>query len=111
VSFSTIGHFPDSDTVRCLLRVRVSGKVIDLEGSGNGPIDACRAALLNHGSRAFRIANYVEHARTAGSDADAVAYIQIETSGGRTNWGVGIHSSIEKATVKAVLSAVNRAAQ
>lgn len=109
VSFSTIEHFTDSDTVRCLLRVRVDGKVMDLEGSGNGPIDACRAALLQYGCRAFRIANYVEHARTAGSDADAVAYIQIETSGGRTMWGVGIHSSIEKATVKAVLSAVNRA--
>jgi 2-isopropylmalate synthase len=108
VSFSTVEQFEVPDSVRCLLRVRSAGSVVDFEGSGNGPIDACRAALLSGGSGDFRIANYVEHARTAGSDAEAVAYIQIETSRGHLLWGVGIHSSIEKATVKAVLSAVNR---
>jgi 2-isopropylmalate synthase len=109
ISFSTKSLTPGSSTVSCTLSIRSRGEVKTLEGVGNGPIDACRAALLAAGCPAFRIANYMEHARTAGSDADAVAYIQIETGNGRLLWGAGLHSSIEMASIRAMMSAVNRA--
>lgn len=109
VSFATQAVSSQSSTVHGNLSVRYAGEVKSLEGVGNGPIDACRAALLRGGCSAFRIANYMEHARTAGSDADAVAYIQIETSDGRLLWGAGLNSNIEMASIRALISAVNRA--
>jgi len=91
------------------LKVRVNGAEEELTGWGNGPIDACRNALLRSGCASFRIAYYSEHARSAGSDADAVAFIQIELSDGSSLWGAAIHPNIELASIKAVISAVNRA--
>ncbi len=96
------------ETYKAELGVRIDGAPSVLSGWGNGPIDACRNALIRAGCQPFRIANYVEHARTAGSDAEAVAFIQVETSAGRFVWGAGIHANIEIASIRALLSAVNR---
>jgi len=54
---------------------------------------------------------YAEHSLGAGAEAQAVAYIQIETDGGATYFGAGIDTSIELASIKAVVSAVNRSVQ
>ncbi len=91
------------------LDLRLDGVPGSFIGVGNGPIDACRAALLQAGCRSFRIANYTEHARSAGSDAEAVAFIQIESGSGNKYWGVGIDANIELASIRALVSAVNRA--
>jgi 2-isopropylmalate synthase len=91
------------------LDLQANGTPLSFIGVGNGPIDACRAALLQAGCRSFRIANYTEHARSAGSDAEAVAFIQIEAGSGKHYWGVGIDANIELASIKALVSAVNRA--
>jgi 2-isopropylmalate synthase len=90
------------------LAVTVSGSASVMSGRGNGPIDACRSALIRSGCEPFRIANYLEHARTSGSDAEAVAFIQVEDSSGRMIWGAGIHPNIETASIRALLSALNR---
>jgi 2-isopropylmalate synthase len=90
------------------LSVEVDGELSVLTGWGNGPVDACRDALIRFGCLPFRIANYAEHARSAGSDAEAIAFIQVEGVNGRSVWGAGIHSSIELASIRALLSAVNR---
>lgn len=97
------------DTFCGVLSVNKNGVKCESTGSGNGPIDACRHALLELGARPFKITRYSEHARSGGSDAEAVAFIQIETDSGLHLWGVGIHSNIELASIKAILSAVNRA--
>ena len=56
----------------------------------------------------FEIANYSEHALSSGETAAAIAYIQIKTADGKTRWGAGVDTNIELASVKAVLSALNR---
>ena len=56
----------------------------------------------------FEIVTYSEHALSAGEEAAAIAYIQIKHSNGRTRWGAGVDTNIELASVRAVLSALNR---
>jgi 2-isopropylmalate synthase len=96
------------DVTHCSLTLETGGREQTLFGSGNGPIDACKDALQNDGCPPFKIVNYWEHARSAGSDAEAAAYIQIAVNGIKT-FGVGIHPNTSVAAVKAILSALNRA--
>jgi len=56
----------------------------------------------------FEITHYSEHALSSGEEAAAIAYIQIKHSNGRAAWGAGVDTNIELASVKAVLSALNR---
>ncbi len=77
------------------------------QGSGNGPISAFLDVLGQQGVQA-RLLDYVEHTLSAGGDAQAAAYIEMEVSG-RTHWGVGIDGDIATASLKAIISAVNRA--
>ncbi|AGL21430.1 2-isopropylmalate synthase [Actinoplanes sp. N902-109] len=76
-------------------------------GVGNGPIDAFVQALEPLGVQA-RVLDYAEHALTSGEDAQAAAYVECEIND-RTVWGVGLDANIVTASVKAVVSAVNRA--
>jgi 2-isopropylmalate synthase len=88
--------------------VYVDGEHRVLSGSGNGPIDAFVNSLGTVGYEA-RVLDYAEHAMSAGTDASAAAYVECAI-GGATYWGVGIDSNILTASLKAVVSAVNRAA-
>jgi len=54
------------------------------------------------------VAYYKEHALSSGSEASAIAYIQIRFPDGKVKWGAGVDTNIELASIKAVLSAVNR---
>jgi 2-isopropylmalate synthase len=87
--------------------VKVDGVEREIEGRGNGPLAAFVDALSTVGFD-VRVLDYSEHALTAGDDASAVAYVETEI-GGSTVWGVGIASSITTASLRAVVSAVNRA--
>jgi len=87
--------------------VGVDGHVRQVEGLGNGPISAFCDALGSLGIE-VRVLDYTEHALSAGSDAQAAAYVECEV-GGRTLWGVGIDTNTVTASLRAVLSAVNRA--
>ena len=78
-----------------------------LAGNGNGPLAALVHGFGNVGMR-FEIANYSEHALGSGEGAAAIAYIQIKSADGQTRWGAGVDTNIEFASVKAVLSALNR---
>ena len=97
----------DGDT-----RVRVSMSdtevdgVVETEGTGNGPIAAFCDAIAKLGVD-VKVLDYHEHAMSAGGDAQAAAYLECSVAG-RTLWGVGIDSSIVTASLKAVVSAVNR---
>jgi 2-isopropylmalate synthase len=79
---------------------------IDANGQGNGPISAFISVLSQRGI-ALKLNDYVEHTLSEGGDALAAAYIEIETDG-RTLWGVGIDGDIATASLKALISAVNR---
>lgn len=80
---------------------------VAIEGTGNGPISAFLNVLAKQGVE-VRLLDYVEHTLGASSDSQAAAYIELEYQG-RTLWGVGIDGDIATASLKAVISGVNRA--
>lgn len=91
--------------------VHVDGELRSLEGQGNGPIAAFIDALGTLGDERFadvRVLDYAEHALSAGGDAVAAAYVECAV-GGQVLWGVGVDANIVTASLKAVISAVNRA--
>ncbi len=78
-----------------------------VNGTGNGPISAFLAVLEKRGIE-VELLDYTEHTLGASSDAQAAAYIELKVLG-QTLWGVGIDGDISNASLKAVISAVNRA--
>jgi 2-isopropylmalate synthase len=89
------------------VEVRADGEARQLEGTGNGPISAFCDALDSIGI-GVRVLDYAEHALSEGSDAQAAAYVECSI-GGRTLWGAGVDGNTVTASMRAVLSAVNRA--
>ncbi|MEY9888927.1 2-isopropylmalate synthase [Catenulispora sp. MAP5-51] len=85
----------------------VDGAATQLDGAGNGPIDAFTNLLSGVGID-VRVLDYVEHALTSGEDAKAASYVECAI-GSRVLWGVGIDANIVTASLKAIISAVNRA--
>jgi 2-isopropylmalate synthase len=83
------------------------GVPVTVEGRGNGPIAAFVDALRTLDVDA-RVLDYAEHAMSAGGDAQAAAYVECAV-GERVLWGVGIDPNIVSASLRAVVSAVNRA--
>jgi 2-isopropylmalate synthase len=110
----SFGSASDSGTERITTTVRAFGTEHTLTGVGNGPIAAFCQALspidLGLGGVSVRVLDYAEHALTAGRDAEAAAYLEIEV-GDRVLWGVGISESIVRASLRGVISALNRAAR
>jgi 2-isopropylmalate synthase len=91
------------------VNVYVDGERRTLSGEGNGPIAAFVDALATVGVD-VRVLDYAEHALSAGGDASAAAYLECAV-GDRVLWGVGIDANIVTASLKAVVSAVNRASR
>jgi 2-isopropylmalate synthase len=83
------------------------GEMHELTGQGNGPIAAFSNILQSHGVDVF-VLDYFEHALSAGGDASAAAYLEC-TIDGNVFWGVGIDPNTTTASLKAVVSAINRA--
>ncbi len=94
--------------VRFTGNIRHHGETHEIFGEGNGPIDAFFSAIHKEHIDGFKFASYHEHAISSGSDAKAVAYIELIYKG-RSVFGVGIESNVSIASIKGVLSAVNRA--
>jgi 2-isopropylmalate synthase len=86
--------------------IAADGQAQQVEGIGNGPISAFCDALATIGIEA-RVLDYTEHALTQGTDAQAAAYVECEI-GGQVYWGVGVDTNTASASMRAVLSAVNR---
>jgi 2-isopropylmalate synthase len=94
-----------ADRERMTLQVQDGGASINLHGSGTGPIDAAVKAL----GLPIDVVGYGEHSVGTGSDALAVAYVEVSTSTGAVFFGVGRHSNIITASLLALVSGVNRA--
>ncbi|WP_174291524.1 2-isopropylmalate synthase [Sphingomonas bacterium] len=90
-------------------RVAVDGVERSISGRGNGLISGVVAALGEHGGPALDVIDYSEHAIGHGADAQAAAYVECRTPAGAVIWGVGIDHDVATASVRAVLSAGNRA--
>jgi len=105
-------HFKTTERdseVTCVVALAIDGVARELTGQGNGPIDAFTRALAATALPRFEVLSYVEHSLGKGSEARAVSYIQIKTDRGQTLFGAGIDTNIELASIKAIVSALNRA--
>ncbi len=104
--FKTTEH---DSIVKCEAGLVVNGQAHKLAGQGNGPIDAFVRALAGTSLPKFDVVSYVEHSLGRGAEARAVSYIQIKIERGQTLFGAGIDTNIELASIKAIVSALNRA--
>jgi 2-isopropylmalate synthase len=95
-------------TVKCQAKLLRDGGPVALSGEGNGPLAALVHGFTKAGIPRFEISHYSEHALSSGEEAAAIAYIQIRHADGRARWGAGVDTSIELASVRAVLCALNR---
>jgi 2-isopropylmalate synthase len=97
-------------TCRCSL-IKDGGE-IGIRGTGNGPIAAFVQGLIQDGGAPnFEVVNFREQSLSSGTEASALAYVLIRFDDGRSVWGAGVDTNIELASIKAVISAVNRAAK
>ncbi|MFF7259854.1 2-isopropylmalate synthase [Streptomyces sp. NPDC101112] len=100
----------DKDGVDTLtVEAEVDGARTTLVGTGNGPISAFFHALQGIGVDA-RLLDYQEHTMSEGASAQAASYIEVAIDG-KVMWGIGIDANTTRASLKAVVSAVNRAAR
>ena len=97
--------------VATVATVAVDGQRTEVRGEGNGPVSAFVDGLQGRGY-SVRVLDYSEHALSSGGDAVAAAYVECEVGSGEDStvvWGVAIDANIVKASLGAVVNAVNRA--
>jgi len=98
-----------SEIVTCKASLKDNGATKEIAGQGDGPIDAFFHALEGVGVKA-KFLDYHQHAMGTGSDVTAVCFIKLENGAGRHAYGVGIHANTNTASMRAIVSAVNRLA-
>ena len=98
-----------SESQEDLLKVKIIEDGIEklIEGSGNGPIDAFIKALKKDLNLSVKVSDYHQHAISTGSDAKAVAYIEIQSED-KSSWGVGMHANTVIASFLSVISGLNK---
>ena len=99
---------PLASSERIEVDLIVDGQERTYEGRGKGPIDALVRVLNDNFDIDMRLQDYTEHAIGSGADTMAAAYVELAIDD-RVRWGAGLHPNITKASLKAVISAVNRA--
>jgi len=95
------------EDVQLTVKMTDRGEAVELAGTGNGPIAAFCHILQNYGVD-VRVLDFHEHALSSGGDASAAAYLECAIAGD-VFWGVGIDPNTTTASLKAVVSAINRA--
>jgi len=112
-TYAFLNHQISSSSVKGVQRdtlsvnIKKNKKEIEILGTGNGPIDAFIEGLNQNFNIQLKISDYHQHAISSGSDASAVAYVEISKNGS-TSWGVGINSNTVIASLEAVISGLNR---
>ena len=106
VSHSASSDHSQQDVVA---KITVDGNLKTILGHGNGPVDGFVDAIRKESGLAFDVADYREHAIGMGASASAVAYVELKLADGTSLFGVGIDRNIVVASLKAVISGVNRA--
>ncbi len=113
-SFSVVKRHIDNDKEASFAEIEATVSVGDekkfIVAKGNGPLDAFCSALKGDICEDFTLNRYHEHALSESSSSKAVAYIEIIKKDGSVKWGVGIDTDIIIASIKAVLSSLNRSA-
>jgi len=109
ISLIDFTHSSNAQTSTCQLTYSYNGKEIIAVGEGNGPIDACKNALMKNYKNEFILTSYSEHSCGDKSSAKAIAYIEIQSKEILSCFGVGEDNDIATASIKALFSALNRA--
>ncbi|EPX74065.1 2-isopropylmalate synthase [Schizosaccharomyces octosporus yFS286] len=101
---------PRSKSISCVVDVKGknAGRCV-IEGSGNGPMSAVVDAMRRQFNIAFDIGQYSEHAIGSGNSVKAASYVEIKCNN-NSFWGVGIDDDVTSSGLKAVMSAISRAA-
>ncbi len=109
--YSFVEHTSSSDhgDQPITAKLLVDGKPKTIKGHGNGPVDGFVDAIRKDSGIAFDVADYREHAMGHGANAAAIAYVELRLADGSSLFGVGIDKNIVVASLKAVVSGVNRA--
>ena len=111
ISFSKDPSSTNSQDVRfnTVVNAEINGEVYQLEGQGNGRLDATQKALMTGPYKMdYSFVTYAEHALGTDSDSTAIAYVAIADKDDRVYWGVGSHKDIIYASVNALVCAINR---
>lgn len=105
--YELVHHTEERGMVKCTATIVLNGEARQIQGLGNGPINAFVHAMDSIGHKDFKVTDYRSHAVRGGSDANAAAYVQLQHDDGRLLWGCGIDPSIEMAGLKALVTAWN----
>ncbi len=105
--YELVHHTTERGQVQCKAVVTLNGEVKTIQGFGNGPINSFVHALEGIGLKDFKVSDYRSHAVRGGSDANAAAYVQLQSDDGCILWGAGVDPSIEMAGLKALVTAWN----
>ena len=89
------------------LTIKDNNKEIIINGEGNGPIDAFINTLNDYLKTNFKVSDYHQHSRGSGSDAAAIAFIEIQNNK-ISDWGAGIDQNTTVASYKAILNCINK---
>ncbi len=108
VSYQTNKIEGTEEEISCLATIEIDGEEQNFEGQGNGPINAFVHALDNRGLKDFKLTDYRQHSIGKGSATESAAFVQLQAKSGKTAYGCGIDSSIEKSGLLALVSAFNR---
>ncbi len=109
LSLQDVSWMRDGSGTSADITIKLGDEEYFLTAKGNGSLDAVSRAIGMVSSRlAFTFVDYSEHALESDSDSRAAAYIKIADAQGNHYWGVGVHSDITLASVKALISAINR---
>lgn len=101
-------HTPEGTLVALAAQVQMGGRAFGIRGTGNGPIDAFVEGMARATGENIRVLDYHEHSIGAGANAQAVAYLEMRV-GERTLFGVGVDANIVSASLKAIVSGLQRA--
>ncbi|WP_040195750.1 2-isopropylmalate synthase [Candidatus Soleaferrea massiliensis] len=102
-------HFDPNNELHAKIQMKYQDKVMELSGDGNGQFDAVNNAIQMGLNLSYNSLVYQEHALEIGSKSRAAAYVGFtDNENGKTYWGAGIHTDIMKASIKALVSAVNK---
>lgn len=109
ISLEDISWMRNEEGTVADLTLKIGDETYCLSARGNGALDATSRALrMAHPELRFTFEDYAEHALEVDSDAQAAAYVRISDENGKDFWGVGVHSDITMASVRALVSALNR---
>ena len=106
--FREVARYPASREIELAAELTWKGESKTIQGRGNGPINAFCNALDAEKLKHFNLVSFSEHSIGIGSGTKAAAYVQIQRYNGGTYWGVGIDNDIELASLKALVSSINR---